>query len=127
MWQFPNGKSLTLASSPGDRKAAGFNAMRDLRRVLGEIPEHREGARRERKLSRRQSKAPILAVGQAPVRKGLPEKLSEGLLAIPRRSLVAPKYECCTPLRLEEFERTAVTVILGMAMKLITGRTVKVG
>jgi hypothetical protein len=48
VYALPNGKKLTVASTPSDRRAEE-NMLRDLRHATDEVPVHKEGERRPRK------------------------------------------------------------------------------
>ena len=49
VWKLPNGKSFTCASTPSDYRAEA-NQISHLRHALGQVPDHKEGERRERRL-----------------------------------------------------------------------------
>lgn len=109
VYEFPDGRHFTIAASPSDRRHAGMNAMRDLRRFLGQVPEHKAGERREKK---RKTVRRKLWVATAPPKLEIRERFSIQLLSKLRPSLVAPKLEC-SPVRIERHQVTPMAIALG--------------
>lgn len=48
VWELPNGKTLVRSQTPSDRRS-DMQDMKELRHALGDVPEHKEGERREKK------------------------------------------------------------------------------
>lgn len=48
VWELPNGKTLVRSQTPSDRRSDAQD-LKELRHALGQVPEHKEGERREKK------------------------------------------------------------------------------
>jgi hypothetical protein len=118
VWRFPDGRSLTISRSPSDRKNAGLNAMRDLRRLLGTVPVHQDGERRERRRrSTVRARIPLLEPKPTNALMTIADKLTM-MQPRMRPSLVAPKMQC-SPVYLERIERTPLMVIMANVCRLL--------
>jgi hypothetical protein len=110
VWRLPDGRVLTLSTSPSDRKLAALNAMRDLRRLLGEQAEYHDGERRVRKPKKAARRSLGILAQPVPVRPKLNEA-TLSLLARPRPSLIAPPI-LCSPIYVERFPCTPLWAVL---------------
>lgn len=105
VWRFPDGRIYVQASTPSDSVCNDQNDLCQLRRMLGITRETNKNPQRRTK--RGAPRGPVV-YEPIPIR---PARV-KGLANLRFRSLVAPKYRDCFPVRIQRVPMTPVWAIL---------------